>query len=969
MTLYIYLKQKKQYSLFRFFSQLTVFVLSFSLALSPAVSYAQTIPQTILNLPIPGTMVPVTAGFAPLIIKGVNIYPDNPLKLDFIIDRGDTDLNEEEFKINSEKLIKYFLASLTVPEEEMWVNLSPYEKDRIIPGDFGKTEMGRDLLAQDYLLKQLTSSLMYPENELGKEFWDRVYKKAQEQFSTTEIPMNTFNKIWIVPQEAFVYEHTKGAFVVSSHLKVMLEEDYIALEANKNSKKHGLGDVTKDEMEVISGMNSQVVREVLIPEIEKEVNEGSTFANLRQIYNSVILASWYKQALKESLLGQVYVNKKKTVGVEVNDKEINEKIYNQYVEAFKKGVYNYIKEDIDPVTNEMIPRKYFSGGIKFDPRAELNIDGEGSFGQKETVSVDSPLAQQIVRDGVKGDVVTVNVSAVSNAVNDDNYATAASPVSDGDIFVDDKASFEDRFTAAVNIIGETVLMGGRSLIVSAYHEEFRDEAKTFLLKALRGQLDEYELSWEEKLEVAEYIIQEYISRGFLEVAAFEHPNRKEAMEFVVNAVQEGKIGEQRLSLNDRFQIAEYVFDVKVPIGNIFASAFDEEDFDRVRDFIIKAFRNKLEREDVSLENRVFFAQYISGVAEGNLSAVFYRFKEQLVTEATHFLKDQENSSSPLIAIMPVKKELISLIGVENADALIAKLDTIGETVNLLDAGKVRVAIRVWDEIFLEDKFQRITNPILVVMERVGLVEFVNQYDGESREELIDLIGDYAEMAAILNTFESSKKAIIILTEMKNNISNRSASDLLFQEKERHAVYLGQGNGERSVRLMSFVMGDGLGLAKQIISYKRGVYVDIGNKDNERVLSEQIIEWITRKQDIFRQIEASSSLKDIQTKRTVVSSSIIASDEIKGGIDLNPTMLNMNIQRDGNGVALPASRQSIENINVRGFIPVIINITPIVNLPLLIGLVDTEKESDSVSYNSTLSPADQKLRFGQENSYL
>ena len=42
--------------------------------------------------------------------------------------------------------------------------------------EFGQTEMGRDLLAQDYMLKQLTASLMYPEKELGQEFWNRVYE-------------------------------------------------------------------------------------------------------------------------------------------------------------------------------------------------------------------------------------------------------------------------------------------------------------------------------------------------------------------------------------------------------------------------------------------------------------------------------------------------------------------------------------------------------------------------------------------------------------------------------------------------------------------------------------------------------------------------------------------------------------------------------------------------------------------------
>ena len=30
---------------------------------------------------------------------------------------------------------------------------------------FGLTEMGRDLLAEDYMLKQITASLIYPEDQ------------------------------------------------------------------------------------------------------------------------------------------------------------------------------------------------------------------------------------------------------------------------------------------------------------------------------------------------------------------------------------------------------------------------------------------------------------------------------------------------------------------------------------------------------------------------------------------------------------------------------------------------------------------------------------------------------------------------------------------------------------------------------------------------------------------------------------
>jgi len=330
----------------------------FSSVMPPA--QAQT---AILNLPVPGTLVTPTLGYTPAIIKGLTIHPDNALEFDFIVGVGDGKLTGQAFEDESKRLIKYFMAALTTPEEEMWVNLSPYEQDRIIANGFGDTKMGRDMLVQDYLLKQLTASLMYPEDELGKKFWDRVYTKAQEQFGTTEIPMNTFNKIWIVPEKAVIFEKDASVFVVDSHLKVMLEEDYVALNENRGNTKFGLDSLDQGEMKAVSGISSDVVREVLIPEIEKEVNQGKIFANLRQVYNSSILASWYKKNLKESLLGQIYVDQGKTKGVDTEDKQVNQKIYEQYVEAFKKGVYNYIKEDLDPATQEFIPRKYFSGGI------------------------------------------------------------------------------------------------------------------------------------------------------------------------------------------------------------------------------------------------------------------------------------------------------------------------------------------------------------------------------------------------------------------------------------------------------------------------------------------------------------------------------------------------------------------------------------------------------------------------------
>jgi hypothetical protein len=308
------------------------------------------------SLPQPGTMVGLTSAFQPVLLRGLKVDPRNPFRMDFIIQ--DRDQPSVDIKDESSRMIKYFLAALTTPEKDLWVNLSPYEKDRIIPENFGMTGMGRDLLAQDYILKQVTASLMHPDGEVGKAFWKRIYARVYEEFGTTDVPVDTFNKVWIVPDLAQVYEEKGIVFIGETRLKVMLESDYWTME-NSREESRGKAPPVSPTQE----MTRDVVRDVMLPIIEKEVNEGASFAPLRQIYHALVLAHWYKKRLQDSVLSKVYADRSKTDGVDVPDKEIRKKIWAEYVESFKKGAYNYIKEERDEYTQELIPRKYFSGGF------------------------------------------------------------------------------------------------------------------------------------------------------------------------------------------------------------------------------------------------------------------------------------------------------------------------------------------------------------------------------------------------------------------------------------------------------------------------------------------------------------------------------------------------------------------------------------------------------------------------------
>lgn len=325
----------------------------------------------LLVLPKPGEQVGLSPKDSPVLLKGIKLDLKNPLTFDFILDPGSKGASSSEAKSESSlakesnKLIKYFLASLTVPENDLWVNLSPYEKDRVIPDSFGQTEMGRDLLAEDYLLKQITSSLMYPESETGKAFWHKVYAAAA-QAGLSNIPVNTFNKVWILPDKAVVYENAKAgtAFIVEAKLKVMLEEDYMAFSKQRKNAA---------EAQESHVMGTAIIRDVILPILEKEINEGQNFSRLRQVYHSLILAAWYKKRLNSSILSQVYIDRNKVVGTEYTGSVAPDaspemtsdadRIYARYIQAFKKGVYNLIREEKDPVTGQPLPRKYFAGGL------------------------------------------------------------------------------------------------------------------------------------------------------------------------------------------------------------------------------------------------------------------------------------------------------------------------------------------------------------------------------------------------------------------------------------------------------------------------------------------------------------------------------------------------------------------------------------------------------------------------------
>lgn len=249
-------------------------------------------------------MVTPSPNFTPVLPLGISI--DKDLNAAFMLDPGSANLRTSDFHKESQKVINYVGAGLLIPQESLWVNLSPYESKRMIPEVLSKTEMGRDMLEQDYLFKRFIASLLHPEGKIGKAYWDKVYSQAEQKYGWSNRPISFFPKAWIEQAKATIFvpknlENITNPCLVESYkrygnlccvseskLKVLCEVDSFALKPNQA------------QPQPINSLCLRIFKEMILPIVEREINEGKIFSKIRQITHSLILAAWAKKKLKNN---------------------------------------------------------------------------------------------------------------------------------------------------------------------------------------------------------------------------------------------------------------------------------------------------------------------------------------------------------------------------------------------------------------------------------------------------------------------------------------------------------------------------------------------------------------------------------------------------------------------------------------------------------------------------------------------
>lgn len=338
--------------------------------------------------------------YTPPLVLGIGVRPSDPSWFMTLPFKGNSTLEGEALAKEYQLVTGYFFTALALPGEEMHVNLSIHEEGRILPRSLASAPLGRVLVEQDCLLKHFAASLLHPDTPTGQEFWPRVLDLAKQTGLSDQLQLKTCQKAWIVAGSATIQQKDPGkpfpfpipprydirlddfgAVVSECRMKLMCETDYASLQ---NSTTQRRDSVNENGSAAFHEGFVQVFKDVVLPAIETEVNEGSLFAQLRQAYYGVALAKWYHEVLAEpgihtSLLELSGKMRQELLGGSASDAASEEigsgpnapawlnECFERYVRLYKDGVFECLR--MEPSRGSISrARVFFSGGFDLNFR-------------------------------------------------------------------------------------------------------------------------------------------------------------------------------------------------------------------------------------------------------------------------------------------------------------------------------------------------------------------------------------------------------------------------------------------------------------------------------------------------------------------------------------------------------------------------------------------------------------------------
>jgi hypothetical protein len=301
-----------------------------------------------------------------------------------------------------------FLAGLSIPNSKFWVNLNPWEPNRIIDHSLSATDAGRVMLLADLQMKRDYSRYQNPcQGTIGADFWRRLEEKERslvedcmrrnpgEIKSVKNVRFQAPTRHWIVPDRIAAYGNGREIKIANASLKVFSEpiEQHATYTVNQDeffiSKRchSDLNDSAKKYGRFIRDLED----ELITPLVVREINKGSNYSDLREVYISLALAQWCKE--KDSSILSGLIDSDDLEGLSSSKPWEPEAIWNDYVRSFREGDYRCWKNkttkttspksDQATITSTITQTKLFtSGGVDFS-RIGDNMTIVGEIPEKE----------------------------------------------------------------------------------------------------------------------------------------------------------------------------------------------------------------------------------------------------------------------------------------------------------------------------------------------------------------------------------------------------------------------------------------------------------------------------------------------------------------------------------------------------------------------------------------------------------
>lgn len=251
-----------------------------------------------------------------------------------------------------------FMTGLAVHDNKFWVNLNPWEVDRIIDEQLGQSEVGRIMLEADLQMKRDFSNYSNPcANETGKALWNLLDKKREDLVQrcmnkfpgeikeTSNIIFKPVQRHWIVPDKAFAYSNGSSIYIINASLAINSEPvtDHSSFQVKNqdiNTLSGGCIEELNRSAQEYAEYCKNLEERMIQPHVVADINTDEKYEDLREVYAALALAQWYKsKATPNTDIFRDSLDSSSSAILKSQTPWHPKDIWDKYVYSFKNGEY------------------------------------------------------------------------------------------------------------------------------------------------------------------------------------------------------------------------------------------------------------------------------------------------------------------------------------------------------------------------------------------------------------------------------------------------------------------------------------------------------------------------------------------------------------------------------------------------------------------------------------------------------